>query len=100
MSQEQVKKEGGLNRTSKELIFVNDLWDLINLKFDAKACKQSSKIEVEILIEVLSTILNPLICLESQAYAVQELRIAIAASYVEKEIQVYDSFNQVSHSEL
>jgi len=39
MSREQSQEEGGLNRMSKELIFVNDLWDLTNLKFDTKTGK-------------------------------------------------------------
>lgn len=64
MSKEQSLKEGGLNRMSKELIFVNDLWDLINLKSDVKTGRQAAKIEIEIVIEVLNTILNPLICLK------------------------------------
>ena len=83
MSQEQSQLEGGLNRASKELIFVNDLWDLVNQKLDPKTGKQAFKIETRILTEMLFVVLNPLVTLAHQAKAIAELRGAIAASYKE-----------------
>ena len=76
--------EGGLDRNSKELIFLNDMWDIVNQRIDKSTGKQASKVEVSVIIEILATVLNPLITLESQAYAVKELRQAIAASYQER----------------
>ena len=39
MSQEELQSKGGLNRSSKELIYINDLWDLMNQRLDTRTGK-------------------------------------------------------------
>ena len=44
--------------------------------------------------------MNPLICLKSQAHAVSELRQAIAASFMERDILIFDAFSDASHIDV
>ena len=72
----------------------------MNQRCDTRTGKQSGRIEVQILIEILSTVLNPLVALENQACAIAELRQAIQASYTEREIQICDAFEKASQPDL
>ena len=53
MSAYESQTRGKLDRQSKELIFVNDLWDLVNLRFDPLLGKQSTKVEFQIVLSFL-----------------------------------------------
>lgn len=46
MSLDEREREGRLNRNSKELIFLNDLWDLVNQRIDSITGQQSDCVEV------------------------------------------------------
>jgi hypothetical protein len=64
MNQAESACQGKLNRASKELIFLNDLWDILNVKLDTQKGKQALRLETNIVVQGLLTLLSPFITLE------------------------------------
>ena len=52
------------DRASKEKIFLNDLWDLINQCYNPKTGKQSFKVEADFVCQYMKVVLDPYITLE------------------------------------
>lgn len=73
MTFEESKQLGCLNRESKELIFFNDLWDILShqtpygINLQNKGQKMRQKIKIEVAVSVLIIIMNPVTTLKYQA---------------------------------
>ena len=73
MTFEESKQLGCLNRESKELIFFNDLWDILSqqtpygINLQNKGQKTRQKIKIEVAVSVLIIVLNPVTTLKYQA---------------------------------
>ena len=100
MSKDESLFQGKLNRASKELIFVNDLWDLLNLKLDTQKGKQALKLEIKIVVQGFSMLLSPFVTLETQTRAILDLRTAIAADLKKASAPIYDAFKHATSAEL
>ena len=69
------------DRASKEKIFINDLWDLVNQCYSPKTGKQCVKVEADFVCQYMKVILDPYITLEEQSKVILAQREVVQQYY-------------------
>ena len=100
MSRGESLREGRLNRNSKELIFFNDLWDLVNQRKNPASDQQTDSVEIEIVTDIVATMLHCLTPLAEQAAVLTAYRQSVTLHYLQSGLPLYEAFDGSDLAEL
>ena len=85
--------EDEFDRASKEKIFLNDLWDLINQRCNSKTGKQSLKVETDFVCQYMKVVLDPYITLEEQTKVILGQREVVKQYYKSQGLPFLDKYD-------
>ena len=84
--------EDEFDRASKEKIFLNDLWDLINQRYNSKTGKQSFRVEADFVGQYMKVVLDPYITLDEQTKVILGQREVVKQYYKSQNVPYMDKY--------